>query len=109
MMPRLDSVCPIRAVSFSSRRWQAMAISQPPPMAWPLMAATIGLGKRSILRITLLPNRTNAAAEDAIAAPGDHQRPHAVVLPQLVQREVQLVDQRLADRVGRWPVERDDG
>src|SRR6185369_2349317 len=61
MIPRLDSVWPMRAVSFSSRRWQAMAISQPPPIAWPLMAATIGLGKRSILRMTLLPNRMNAS------------------------------------------------
>ena len=34
-----------------------MAISQPPPMAWPLMAAITGLGKRSILRMTLLPKR----------------------------------------------------
>src|SRR5262245_29068067 len=61
MMPRFDSVWPIRAVSLSSRRWQAMAISQPPPMAWPLRAAMMGLGKRSILRITLLPKRMNAS------------------------------------------------
>ena len=38
-----------------------MAISQPPPIAWPLMAAMIGLGKRSILRITLLPKRMNVS------------------------------------------------
>src|SRR4029453_4665230 len=61
MMPRFDSVWPIRAVIFSRRRWQAMAISQPPPMAWPLIAAMIGLGKRSIFRITLLPKRMKAS------------------------------------------------
>src|SRR4030095_5238235 len=38
-----------------------MAISQPPPMAWPLMAAMIGLGKRSSFRITLLPKRMKAS------------------------------------------------
>src|SRR5712691_11542985 len=57
MIPRFDSVCPIRAVSFSSRKWHAIAISQPPPRAWPLMAAITGFGKRSIFRITLLPKR----------------------------------------------------
>src|SRR5438876_3553366 len=61
MIPRFDSVCPIRAVSFSSRKWHAMAISQPPPRAWPLSAAITGFGKRSILRITLLPKRMKAA------------------------------------------------
>src|SRR2546425_12562872 len=34
-----------------------MAISQPPPSAWPLTAALTGFGKRSIFRITLLPKR----------------------------------------------------
>src|SRR5512138_1374490 len=38
-----------------------MAISQPPPSAWPLIAAMTGLGKRSILRMTLLPNRMNVS------------------------------------------------
>src|SRR2546427_335469 len=61
MIPRFDSVCPIRAVSFSSRKWHAMAISQPPPRAWPLSAAITGFGKRSILRITLLPKRMKVA------------------------------------------------
>src|SRR3989442_409628 len=61
MMPRLDSVWPMRAVSLRSRKWQAMAISQPPPRAWPLMAATTGLAKRSMRRSTLLPKRMNAS------------------------------------------------
>src|SRR2546425_11750810 len=61
MIPRFDSVCPIRAVSFSSRKWHAMAISQPPPRAWPLSAAITGFGKRSILRITPLPKRMKVA------------------------------------------------
>src|SRR5215470_42636 len=60
-MPRFVSVCPIRAVSFRMRMWQPIAISQPPPSAWPLMAATTGLGNRSIRRTTLLPNRMNDA------------------------------------------------
>src|SRR6266545_2678272 len=38
-----------------------MAISQPPPRAWPLMAATTGLGKRSMRRTTLLPKRMKVA------------------------------------------------
>ena len=41
--------------------WQPIAISQPPPSAWPLMAATTVLGKRSIRRTTLLPNRMKVA------------------------------------------------
>src|SRR3990167_7316380 len=57
MMPRFDSVCPIRADSFRIRKWHAIAISQPPPSAWPLIAAMTGLGKRSIFRMTLLPKR----------------------------------------------------
>src|SRR5207245_153880 len=61
MIPRFDSVCPIRAVSFSSRKWHAIAISQPPPRAWPLMAAITGFGKRSIFRITLLPERVKCS------------------------------------------------
>src|SRR5919198_3551112 len=61
MIPRFDSVCPIRAVSFRSGKWHAMAISQPPPRAWPLIAAITGFGKRSILRITPLPKRMKAS------------------------------------------------
>src|SRR5437667_2880104 len=61
MISRFDSVCSIRAVSFSSRKWHAMAISQPPPRAWPLSAAITGFGKRSILRITPLPKRMKVA------------------------------------------------
>src|SRR6266849_5872655 len=56
-MPRLDSVCPIRAVSFRMRMWQPIAISQPPPRACPLIAATTGFRKRSMRRTTLLPKR----------------------------------------------------
>src|SRR5215471_7354387 len=37
-----------------------MEISQPPPKAWPLMAAITGLGKRSMRRRTELPRRRNA-------------------------------------------------
>src|SRR5437762_4282138 len=61
MIPRLDSVCPIFAVSLRSRKWQAIAISQPPPVAWPLTAAITGFGKRSIFRMTLLPKRMNTS------------------------------------------------
>src|SRR5215470_684586 len=57
MIPRLDSVWPMRAPSLSSLKWQAMAISQPPPRAWPFMAAITGLGKRSIFRSTFWPKR----------------------------------------------------
>src|SRR5262245_21499949 len=61
VIPRFDSVCPIRAPSFRSRKWQAIAISQPPPSAWPLIAAMTGLGKRSIFRSTSLPKRMKAS------------------------------------------------
>src|SRR5262249_33021163 len=60
MIPRFVSVWPIRAVSFSRRKWHAMAISHPPPNAWPFIAAMTGLGKRSILRSTPLPKRMKA-------------------------------------------------
>src|SRR3989442_10881858 len=69
MMPRFDSVCPMRALSFRMRMWHPMAISQPPPRAWPLMAATTGLGKRSMRRTTLLPKRmkeTTSGPEKAL-------------------------------------------
>src|SRR3990170_1975792 len=61
MMPRFDSVCPMRAVSLRMRIWQAMEISHPPPSAWPLMAAMTGLGKRSMRRSTELPKRMKDA------------------------------------------------
>ena len=63
-----------------------MAISQPPPIAWPLMAAMIGLGKRSILRITLLPKRMNvstsppANAEPRSAPPQKIRSPLPVMI-----------------------------
>src|SRR3989442_11385450 len=61
MIPRFDSVCPIRAVSFSSGKWHAWQVAHPPPRAWPLSAAIPGFGKRSILRITPLPKRMKVA------------------------------------------------
>src|SRR5688500_13591046 len=61
MIPRFVSVWPMRAPSFRRRKWQAMEISQPPPSAWPLMAAMTGLGKRSMRRITPVPNRMNVS------------------------------------------------
>src|SRR5213082_2707647 len=49
MIPRLDSVWPIRAVSFISRKWQAIAISIPPPIAmachFRLMKETARMGQ----------------------------------------------------------------
>ena len=103
--------------------WQAMAISQPPPRAWPLIAATTGLGKRSMRRSTLLPKRMKGGdvrpvkAEPRSApaqkirspAPGDDDGAHGVVGLELGQGRVQLAHQRLADRVGGRPVQGDDG
>src|SRR5580765_8094152 len=63
-----------------------MAISQPPPIAWPLMAAMIGLGKRSIFRITPLPKRMNvstsppAKAEPRSAPPQKIRSPLPVTI-----------------------------
>src|SRR6266550_4540223 len=81
MMPRFDSVWPIRAVSFMSRKWQAMAISMPPPIAWPLMAAMTGLGKRSILRITPLPKRMNPSTSPPEKAEPRSAPPQKILSP----------------------------
>jgi hypothetical protein len=81
MMPRFDSVCPIRAVSFISRRWQAIATSIPPPMACPLMAAMMGLGKRSIFRITLLPKRMNCSTSPPEKAEPRSAPPQKILSP----------------------------
>src|SRR5256712_9173512 len=81
MMPRFDSVWPIRAVSFMSRKWQAMEISMPPPMAWPLMAAMTGFGKRSILRITLLPKRMKASMSPPERAEPRSAPPQKILSP----------------------------
>src|SRR5215468_8778164 len=85
VMPRFDSVCPMRAPSFRSRKWQAIAISHPPPSAWPLIAAMTGFGKRSIFRITLLPNRMNVSTSapenaDPRSAPAQKMRSPAPVM-----------------------------
>src|SRR5580765_2473673 len=64
MIPRFDSVWPMRAVSFRMRIWQAIEISQPPPSAWPLMAAMTGFGKRSMRRKTELLKRMKEATSD---------------------------------------------
>src|SRR5712664_1145463 len=81
MMPRLDSVWPIRAVSFMSRKWQAMEISMPPPIAWPLMAAMTGFGKRSILRITPLPKRMKASMSPPEKAEPRSAPPQKILSP----------------------------
>ena len=47
IIPRVTSGCPNFALSEAIRIWQAMANSQPPPNAKPLIAAMIGLGKFS--------------------------------------------------------------
>src|SRR3990172_399597 len=86
MMPRFDSVWPIRAVSFMRRKWHAIEISQPPPVAWPLIAAMTGLGERSILRITGLPKRRKVSpgppenAEPRSAPPQKIRSPAPVMM-----------------------------
>src|SRR5215510_5718490 len=81
MMARLDSVWPIRADSFIRRKWQAIAISMPPPMAWPLIAAMTGFGNRSILRITLLPKRMNASTSPPDKADPRSAPPQKILSP----------------------------
>src|SRR5438876_9558640 len=81
MIPRLDSVWPIRAVSFISRKWQAIAISIPPPIAWPLIAAMTGFPNRSILRITLLPKRMNASTSPPENAEPRSAPPQKILSP----------------------------
>src|SRR5438445_403209 len=64
-----------------SRKWQAMAISMPPPIAWPLMAAMTGLEKRSILRITLLPKRMKASTSPPENAEPRSAPPQKILSP----------------------------
>src|SRR6266849_1974424 len=85
VMPRLDSVCPIRAVSFTRRKWHAIAISQPPPSACPLIAAMTGFANRSIFRTTLFPKRMNVstsppAKAEPRSAPAQKMRSPAPVM-----------------------------
>ena len=122
MMPRFDSVCPIRAVSFRMRIWQAMAISQPPPSAWPLMAAITGFGKRSMRRTTQLPKRMKDAtsgpekAEPRSAPAQKILSPAPVMMTRFTAASDSSSDraafsslhQRLADGVGGRAVEGDD-
>ena len=51
-MPSLTSGRPRRALRSATRKWQAIAISSPPPSAVPWIAATNGLGDFSIIRRT---------------------------------------------------------
>ena len=46
MMPRLISGWPSLASAETTRQSQASAISQPPPRAYPAIAATTGFGMR---------------------------------------------------------------
>src|SRR5437899_7061834 len=57
MIPRLDSVWPIRADCLRMRMWQAMEISHARASAWALVAAMTGVGSRSMRRSTELPKR----------------------------------------------------
>src|SRR3989338_2319554 len=61
MIPRATSGCPSFAVSAARRRVQAMASSSPPPRAYPLMAAMLGLPRRSRRLSTSWPRRAKAA------------------------------------------------
>src|SRR5213593_660844 len=85
VMPRFDSVCPIRAVSFTRRKWHAIAISQPPPSACPLIAAMTGFANRSIFRTTLFPKRMNVSTSppanaEPRSAPAQKMRSPAPVM-----------------------------
>src|SRR5437764_13246416 len=91
MIPRFDSVCPIRAVSFSRRKWHAIAISQPPPRAWPLIAAITGFGKRSIRRITPLPKRMKVST-----LPPENAEPRSAPAQKILSPAPVMITERTA-------------
>ena len=49
-MPSLAKVIPILASATAMRMSQASAMHSPAPMAWPLMAAMVGMGRLWIAR-----------------------------------------------------------
>ena len=55
--PRLTSVCPNLARFAAIRKSHARASSRPPPKQWPLIAATVGLGKLASRRKTSCERR----------------------------------------------------
>src|SRR5258706_6553048 len=63
--PSLTSGWPNLAVGVASLRVQAIAVSQPPPRAKPLMAATTGLPRFSIRSSTPCPKRLDSCASKA--------------------------------------------
>ena len=67
MMPRLISGCPNLAVSAAMRSVHAIASSQPPPSANPLMAAITGLPRCSIRSKTCWPRRACSLPSPASA------------------------------------------
>src|SRR2546430_15948533 len=91
MIPRFDSVCPIRAVSFSRRKWHAIAIWQPPPRAWPLIAAITGFGKRSIRRITPLPKRMKVSTP-----PPENAEPRSAPAQKILSPAPVMITERTA-------------
>src|SRR5256884_3470393 len=91
MIPRFDSVCPIRAASFSRRKWHAIAISQPPPRAWPLIAAITGFGKRSIRRITPLPKRMKVST-----LPPENAEPRSAPAQKILSPAPVMITERTA-------------
>src|SRR5688572_15200133 len=66
MRPRPTSGRPTFAVLENTRRWQASAISSPPPKAKPLTAAITGFPQPSIPSITHWPRAETSTAEVAV-------------------------------------------
>ena len=126
MMPRLISGWPSRAVSAAMRSVHAIASSQPPPSAKPLIAAMTGLPRFSIRsKHVLAAQRVLASAgrrlhrqlvdvgagdERLLARAGDDHDAHAVVV---LQRRASRGAARRASRVQRVEdlrtVDGDDG
>ena len=68
MIPSFTSGWPNFAFSDATRRWHAIASSQPPPSANPFTAATMGLGDCSSRRNVPEPLRESASARAASQA-----------------------------------------
>ena len=125
MTPRVTSGCPNRAVSAATRTSHARAISQPPPRAKPLTAATTGVPRPSIRFATRWPRSANARASRAVgrahvadvgpgaerllAGTGEHHRAERRVGVHLAQHALQVVEHLGRERVERLrPVEGED-
>ena len=122
MIPSSISGWPQRASSALTRKSAARASSHPPPSAYPVTAATTGLGSRRH-HVEGRTQPLRVAHHVGMAHPGelfdirsgrkhllpavDHHRTDGIVGRELCDRAAQLLLQLAIQRVHRWPVQPD--